>query len=105
MLRKSSIDSFPAKTKLYPPLFTTSANSFATASPSVASVFTLIASSAPIAKAFLNVASASAPPTFTTVTPATDFGNAPGGFQTLSYLKDGNVLNSFKSLKHKAKLL
>ena len=55
-------------TKSKPPLLITLANCLATENPSVAGVFTLIASSAPMAKALRKVGSVSAPPTFATVT-------------------------------------
>ena len=60
-------------TKSYPPFFTTSASCLATKKPSLGSAFIRIASSAPMAKAFLIVGSVCVPPTLATCTVAPCF--------------------------------
>jgi len=57
------MDSRPAITKSYAPFLITSASCLATKKPSLGSALTRIASSAPIANAFLIVGSVCAPPT------------------------------------------
>ena len=67
------MDSLPAMIKSYELFWITATISLATWVASIASVFTRIALSAPMANAFLRVGSVSAPPTLITSTSAPSF--------------------------------